>query len=181
MYGFELAVMRGAIAGEKAEQWPKTERYHRLRRPMGDEVSVLAGGTAAEELVEGVSIGVGGVIQPGLALLIAATIALDNFSEGMAIGALAAEEGAEVGRGRAIKWNGTIGISLFGSAMASWLFLRSVPDAALGTVVAVGAGGMLYLTVTDLIPNAEQRHYQHSSALALTVGFVVTFVLAAHV
>lgn len=181
LYGFEFAVMRGEVAGEAAEQWAATERYHHWRRPWGDEVSVLAGGTAAEELIEGVSIGVAGVIEPGLALLIAASITLDNLTEGMAIGALAVEEGAEAGGERAIKWSSMIGISLFGSAAASWLFLRSVPDTALGALVAIGAGGMLYLTVTGLIPKAEQRHYLHSSALALTVGFVAIFVLAAHV
>lgn len=41
-------------------------------------MTVLAGGTSAEELIEGLSIGVGTAIKPGLALLIALAIIIDN-------------------------------------------------------------------------------------------------------
>ena len=46
-------------------------------------------------------------------------------------------------------------------------------------LIAVGAGGMFYLCVTELVPEAELRHYQHSSALAAAVGFVTILVLSA--
>lgn len=36
---------------------------------------------------------------------------------------------------------------------------------------------MFYLTVTDLLPEAEQRHYQQSAALAMATGFMTIFVL----
>ena len=46
---------------------------------------MLAGGTSAEELIEGIAIGVGAVIKPGLGLLIGLAIAIDNLSEGLSI------------------------------------------------------------------------------------------------
>lgn len=37
---------------------------------------------------------------------------------------------------------------------------------------------MLYLTISDLIPQAELRQYQHSSTLAAALGFTVSYILA---
>jgi zinc transporter, ZIP family len=71
VYAFDLFIHRGRVAGEKAEQRAAVERYYRRKPPRGGEVTVLAGGTSAEELVEGLSIGVGAAIEPGLWLIVA--------------------------------------------------------------------------------------------------------------
>src|SRR5215207_4259977 len=66
VYGFDLFIHSGRVAGPKAEQEQKVKRYYRRHRPRGDEVTVLAGGTSTEELIEGLSIGVGTSIRPGI-------------------------------------------------------------------------------------------------------------------
>jgi zinc transporter, ZIP family len=66
VYAFDLFVYRGQLAGEGAAQRSQVERFYRQRRPRGSEVTVLAGGTSAEELIEGLSIGLGTAIKPGL-------------------------------------------------------------------------------------------------------------------
>jgi zinc transporter ZupT len=48
----------------------------------------------------------------------------------------------------------------------------------LGALIAVGAGAMLYLTVTDLIPEGAERHYQQSAALANGAGFLAVLILS---
>jgi ZIP family zinc transporter len=53
-----------------------------------------------------------------------------------------------------------------------------LPEPLLGFLFGVGAGGMLYLTINDLLPDAGERHYQQSSALALATGFILVFVLS---
>ncbi|MCM0674847.1 hypothetical protein NCC78_09110 [Micromonospora phytophila] len=178
MFVFDLTLQRGRTAGPASDQLRQIRRFHQKRPPRGDEVTMLAGGTAAEEIIEGVSIGVSAAIQPELALFVAGSIALDNITEGLSIGALSAERSESGGRGRAVKWTATIGASLFVSAVLSWLLLRSLPDIPLGMAVAAGGGGMLYLTITDLIPEAEARHYQHSSTLAAAIGFLIAFILS---
>ena len=40
------------------------------------------------------------------------------------------------------------------------------------------AGGMFYLTVTDLVPEAEERQYQQMAAVAMGEGFVIVFILS---
>jgi ZIP family zinc transporter len=181
VYAFDLFIHRGRLAGEHAEQRASVERFLRLRRPRGDEVTVLAGGTSAEELIEGLSIGVGATIDPGLGVLVGLAIVIDNLSEGLGIGELALSRGAEERPRQArriLGWTTLIGAALLGSALAGWWLLRGVPEAVIGTLLATGAGGMFYLTITDLVPEGEERHYQQSAALATAAGFMVIFALS---
>lgn len=181
VYGFDLFVHRGQLAGEGAEQRPQVERFYRRRRPHGGEVTVLAGGTSAEELIEGISIGVGAAIQPGLGVLIALAIVIDNLGEALGIGEIIRSEPTDDRGGQArrvLGWTGLIGVALFASAMVGWFFLRGLPDPVLGLLFGAGAGGMFYLTITDLVPQADRHQYQQSAALAMGTGFMAIFVLS---
>lgn len=176
---FDLFVNRWQVAGEHAAQRKRVDVYHRSHRPRGDRVTVLAGGTGAEEMIEGLAIGVGVVIQPEVGALIAAAIAVDNFSEGLSIGELIASDrtrGPNVAR-RVLKWTGLVGVSLLASAVLGWLALRDAGPALVGLLQAVGAGGMLYLTVSALVPPSEEQQYEGSGALATGTGFLVILLL----
>jgi ZIP family zinc transporter len=180
VYAFDLFIHRGKLSGDKAEQREKVEGFHRRHRPRGDQVTVLAGGTSAEELIEGVSIGIGAAIKPGLGLLIAIAIVIDNLAEALSIGELIRDQRRDDKRlpvWRVLKWTGLIGVSLLSSALIGWLLLRGLPQPVLGFLFAMGGGGMFYLTVTDLVPEAEERHYQQSAGLAIGAGFMTIFVL----
>jgi ZIP family zinc transporter len=56
VYALDL-VHRGQMAGEHSEKRRKVERFYTRQRPRGNEVTVLAGGTTAEGLIEELSIG----------------------------------------------------------------------------------------------------------------------------
>jgi ZIP family zinc transporter len=181
MYAFDLFIHRGQLAGKEAEERPQVERFYTQSKPRGGEVTVLAGGTSVEELIEGLSIGVGAVIKPGLALLIALAIIIDNLAESLSIGEIIRSEGRRHKRPEArriLGWTGLIGLALLNSAMTGWFFLKGLPEPIIGFLFAVGGGGMLYLTISDLLPDAEERHYQESSAFALASGFILVFVLS---
>jgi ZIP family zinc transporter len=180
VYALDLFIHRGQLAGEKAEQRPSVERRRLRRRPRGDGITVLASATSVEELIEGVSIGVGAAIQPGLGLMIALAILIDNASEALSIGELIRDQPKQSRRDkiwRVLQWTGLIGASLFVSALIGWFFLRGLPQPVLGALFAAGGGGMFYLTVTDLLPEAEARQYQQSAALAASAGFLLIFAL----
>jgi ZIP family zinc transporter len=53
-----------------------------------------------------------------------------------------------------------------------------MPKPMLGFLFAAGGGGMFYLTVTDLVPQAEERHYQQSAAISVGLGFMTIFILS---
>lgn len=176
---FDLFVNRWEMAGEHAAQRSMVLVHHRLRPPRGDRVTVLGGGTSAEEVVEGLAIGTGVVIDPETGALIAAAIALDNLTEGLSIGELVLSDTPR-GEGvqRIIGWTSLIGAALFASAVLGWVLLRDAGTTLVGVLQAVGAGGMLYLTVSALIPPSEERQYEGSGALATGAGFLAILLLS---
>lgn len=178
VYGFDLFVHRGRLAGSGAQQRPRVQRYYHFKRPRGGDVTVLAGGTSAEELIEGLSIGAGFAIQPSVGLLVALAIIIDNVSEALSIGELVRDEHRPREARRVLGWTGLIGAALLVSSVAGWFLLRGLDPPILGFLLAAGGGGMFYLTVTDLVPKAEEKHYQQSGALAIGLGFVVILVLS---
>lgn len=180
LFLFDLVVHGGWIVGEHADQRRIVRRYHR-RRGSGSQVLVLAGGTSAEELVEGLAIGVGAAIEPSLAFVVALAIAIDNLAEGMSVGELIRDETPDRTRAmpRVLAWTGTIGLALFASSMVGWFALRGVPPTVLSALLAAGAGAMLYLTLSSLVPEGEARQYQGSATLASGVSFALILVLSA--
>lgn len=184
VYGFDMFIHRGAMAGDKAEQRPRVQRFHETHRPRGGIVTVLAGGTSAEELIEGISIGIGTAIAPGAGLLVALAIVIDNISEGLAIGEIIRDENRKGGQPhgparRILGWTGLIGAAVLVSTLASWFLLRGLAPSVLGFLFAMGGGGMFYLTVTDLLPEAEERQYQQFAGIAVGAGFLVILALSA--
>lgn len=181
VYGFDLVVHGGQLVGEHADQTRRVRRRYRRHPPLGGAALVLAAATSAEELIEGLTIGVASVIEPGLAGLIALSLALDNLSEGMAIGEMFRAE--DDGRDRlpwrkTLLWTGTIGVALFGSAVVGSALARNIDPGLLGFLVAVGAGAMLYLTLGDLLPEGQARQYQQSTSLAAGVAFTAVLFLS---
>lgn len=177
---FDLFINRWRMAGEHATQHQQVLAYHRRHRPRGDGVTVLAGGTSAEEVVEGLAIGAGVVVDPESGALIAAAIAVDNFSEGLSIGELVRSRAGLGGLGaqRVLGWTSLVGASLLASAVVGWLVLRDAGTTIVGVLQAAGAGGMLYLTVTALVPPSEEQQYQGSGALATGGGFLIILLLS---
>lgn len=180
IYAFDLIVHGGWIVGEHADQRRIVRRYHR-RRKSGSQVTVLAGGTSIEELIEGLAIGVGGAVEPALALVVALAIGIDNLSEGMSVAELIQEETADRSQAlrRVMTWTGTIGLALFVSSIVGWLVFRGIPAPVLSALLAAGAGAMLYLTLSSLVPSGEARQYQGSATLASGASFALMIVLSA--
>jgi ZIP family zinc transporter len=178
VYIFDLIIHRGVIAGEHAEQRRRVQLAYARRPPHGGAGTVLAGATSLEEIVEGVTIGISLSLAPLLAVIVALAISLDNISEGMAIAELFREEAGGDGRQArrlALVWTALIGLALFIPAVVAWLVLREIPTELHGVLVAAGGGAMLYLTLSDLLPEGQERQYQQSSALA--AGTAVAMVL----
>jgi ZIP family zinc transporter len=141
-------------------------------------VTLLAGGTAIEELIEGLSIGVGLAVDPALGVTIGAAIVLDNVVEGISIAEIIRAERPDGASRQILAWTGLIGLALFSAATIGWLVSRDIADGVIGTLLAIGAGGMFYLAVTDLLPRSAKTQYQQSAALAAATGFLLMFALS---
>lgn len=178
VYGLDLYVNRWHMAGNAADEKPAVDRLHQRRRPRGSGVSVLAGGTSAEEVIEGITIGIGAAFEPKTAVIVALAICIDNFSEGMSIGELSLSEMQKNAKWRIIGWTSLIGLAVFVAALAGWYFLSGLSETVIGILFAAGTGGMFYLTITDLVPEAEAHHFQQSAAIANAAGFLLMMTLS---
>jgi zinc transporter, ZIP family len=174
----DLFIHRGAVAGERSEQRRWVVRHGQRRKSRGDEVTVLAGGTSAEEIVEGIAIGVSAATDPTLGMIVGLAIFIDNVAESLSIGELCLARGGDRPARRILFWTGLIGLSLFVSALVGWWLLRDLSPDALGLLLAAGAGGMFYLTVTELVPEAESHQFNQSAAIAMAAGFLLIFALS---
>jgi ZIP family zinc transporter len=105
-------------------------------------------------------------------------IVIDNVAESLSIGDLIRERGGERQARRIMGWTGLIGVALFVSAMAGFFLLKSLPQSILGLLLAAGAGAMFYLTMTELVPEAESHQFQQSSAIAAATGLLTIFTLS---
>jgi ZIP family zinc transporter len=182
VYLFDLIVHRGVVAGEHASQHRRVVLAYRRRPPHGGAGAVLAGATSVEEIIEGLTIGISLSVAPSLALIVGLAIVLDNVSEGLAIGEMLREEmGGDGRRARvaAIGWTTIIGLALFVPAAVAWLLLRDIPAQLHGLLVAGGAGAMMYLSLSDLLPEGQTRQYQQSSAIAAGTALMVILVVSA--
>ena len=108
--------------------------------------------------------------------LTAAAVAVDNFSEDLSIGELVLSRGERARR--VLGWTSLIGASLLVSAVVGWLALRNADPALVGVLQATGAGAILYLTVTALVPPAEEYQYEGSGSLAAGAGFLAILLLS---
>lgn len=178
VYAFDLYLNRGFMAGEGSDEWHKLTRLHRLQKTRGSQVTLLAGGTAIEELIEGLSIGVGLAVDPALGVMIGTAIVLDNLVEGISIAEIIRVERPDGATRQIFTWTGLIGLALFSAATVGWLVSREIADGVMGTLLAIGAGGMFYLAVTDLLPRSAKTQYQQSAALAAATGFLLMFALS---
>jgi ZIP family zinc transporter len=181
VWGFDLYVNRGLTAGEDASQRRWVSRFHKRRKPRGNKVTVIAGATSAEELIEGIVIGASSAIGGGTGLVVGLAIALDNISEALSIGEMVFDtdkgKPKQEQRWEVMKWTGLIGISLFVSAVGGYFLLSKLPEFWQGSLTALGAGAMFYLATTGLVPEAESHQFEKSSGLATAAGFMAMIMI----
>ena len=178
VYVLDLVVNHGALAGPEADQKAQVEAKQKRHSKGARKVTVIGAATSAEELIEGLAIGVSAAADLRVALIVGLAIVIDNISEGLSLGALDAATGQEGAARKTMLWTSLIGLSLFASAMLGWFLLKDLPDPILGSLLAIGAGAMFYLTVGSLLPEAESHHVQQSAAIAIGLGFLVVMILS---
>lgn len=130
---------------------------------------------------EGMAIGLGGVIDFRLSLLIALAIAVHDIPEGICTSA--PYYYATGKRLKAFLLSASTAIpTVIGFLLAYFLF-QEIPGVIIGVIMAATAGLMIYISADELIPTACRRRrlqgWGHSTIFSLIFGVLLVIALSA--
>ena len=149
----------------------KCHERHKLMR-MGI-FSALA--IAVHNFPEGIATFMAGLSEPSLGVSIAIAIAIHNVPEGLAVSAPIYY--ATGSRKKAFFLSFLSGLSEPVGALIGFFFLRHFfSEAAFGLVFAAVAGVMVYISLDELLPTAEEYGEHHIAIFGLVGGMALMAV-----
>jgi zinc transporter, ZIP family len=168
---------------------PSAENPHEIKNISNDEVnkkkieeeklmrmglfSALA--LAIHNFPEGLATFIGALADPKLGISIAVAVAIHNIPEGLAVSAPIYY--ATKSRKKAFILSFLSGLSEPIGALIGYFLLRSVfNDATFGAIFASVAGIMVYISLDELLPTAEEYGEHHIAIFGLIAGMLVMAV-----
>ena len=142
---------------------------------MKRSVTLLVVGIALHNLPEGLAIGVGFALDPGLGILIAIGIATQDIPENIAT--VISVYGLVKKRLKSVLiLISTILFELVGFLLGYYIF-KSTSPFILGFSLTVAAGFMTYLSVEELIPAARKEGKPYPVAVAMILGGLAVLLM----
>jgi ZIP family zinc transporter len=127
---------------------------------------------AIHNFPEGLATFMGALADPTLGISIAVAIAIHNIPEGLAVSAPIYY--ATQNRRKAFVLSFLSGVSEPIGALIGYFLLRSVfNEATFGAIFASVAGIMVYISLDELLPTAEEYGEHHIAILGLVAGMAV--------
>lgn len=124
---------------------------------------------------EGLAVFFSALSDPSLGIVIAATIALHNIPEGMAVAVPIYF--ATKSRKKAFSYSFLSGLAEPAGALAGFLILQPFMSPLLFSIVLAGVGGiMVYISLDELLPTAEEYGEHHFAISGLVLGMAVMAV-----
>jgi ZIP family zinc transporter len=159
------------IKNVNVSQPPEKARDHKLMR-MG-VFSALA--IAIHNFPEGLAIFMGALADPTLGITIAIAIAIHNIPEGLAVSAPIYY--ATQSRTKAFVYSFLSGLSEPMGALLGYFLLRPFfNETTFGLIFAGVAGIMVYISLDELLPTAEEYGEHHIAIWGLIAGMAVMAV-----
>jgi ZIP family zinc transporter len=127
---------------------------------------------AIHNFPEGLATFIGALADPKLGVSIAVAVAIHNIPEGLAVSAPIYY--ATKSRKKAFILSFLSGLSEPIGALIGYFLLRSVfNDATFGAIFASVAGIMVYISLDELLPTAEEYGEHHIAIIGLIAGMLV--------
>ena len=129
-------------------------------------------GIFIHNIPEGVATFVATINRIELGILLAIAIALHNIPEGIAVSVPI--YASTKNRRKAFLWSFLSGISEFiGAVVIGLVFFPFIDDFALGAMLAVVAGLMVYISLDELLPVSHSLGKEHMAILGIMLGMIV--------
>lgn len=128
---------------------------------------------SAHSFFDGMAIGVGFQVSPIVGIVVAVAVLTHDFSDGINTVNLVLKNGGSWKQ--AFRWLlADAAAPLLGAA--STLFF-SIPESAIGLVLAVFVGTFLYLSASDLIPESHHRHPRALTTIMTLLGAALLYLV----
>ena len=146
--------------------------HYRYKEKMEKTSLLVFLGIFIHNIPEGVATFVATINRIELGILLAIAIALHNIPEGIAVSVPI--YASTKNRRKAFLWSFLSGISEFiGAVVIGLVFFPFIDDFALGAMLAVVAGLMVYISLDELLPVSHSLGKEHMAILGIMLGMIV--------
>jgi len=146
--------------------------HYRYKEKMEKTSLLVFLGIFIHNIPEGVATFVATINRIELGILLAIAIALHNIPEGIAVSVPI--YASTKNRRKAFLWSFLSGISEFiGAVVIGLVFYPFIDDFALGAMLAVVAGLMVYISLDELLPVSHSLGKEHMAILGIMLGMIV--------
>lgn len=128
---------------------------------------------SAHSFFDGMAIGVGFQVSAVVGVVVAVAVLTHDFSDGINTVNLVLKNGGSWKQ--AFRWLLVDAAAPVAGAASSLLF--TIPESAIGLVLAVFVGTFLYLSASDLIPESHHRHPRALTTVMTLFGALVIYVI----
>lgn len=131
-----------------------------------------AGTLSIHSFLDGVAIGLSFQASPAVGAVVAAAVLAHDFSDGLNTVSMILRHGGSPKE--AFKWLSLDAIAPVLGVASTFLF--SVPDSALGLILAAFCGFFLYIGASDLLPESHHAHPTRWTTFATVLGMAVIWI-----
>ncbi len=156
------------VGHETAAELDHDEVGHRHAGVLG------ASGMAIHSFLDGVALAAGLAVGGGIAIVIAAVVIVHRFSDG--IGVVSFSLAGHQDHRTALRWVALVAVApVAGVLLGAFI---TIPDAALGALLAFFAGFFLYVGAAELLPEAHRRDNSPYLVLATLGGALAIYLFS---
>jgi len=147
------------------------EAGHLPAQAGGHRGTLSAGSLSLHSFLDGAAIGLAFKVSAGVGVVVAAAVVVHDFSDGInTVNLILKNDGSQK---RAFRW-------LLADASAPVIGMLStaffsIPEHALGLLLAVFCGFFLYIGASDLLPESHHRHPALWTTVATALGMAALF------
>ncbi len=128
---------------------------------------------AVHNILEGVAIGAGFSYSNALGMALVISIFLHDIPEGIVVGAVSFKKSLMY----IICNSGIVGM-VVGIGVYIGLILGNISDLYIALCLAIAAGAMIYITVSELLYNCQKSSDENFSTITYIIGILIPFILS---
>ncbi|MFL5719050.1 MAG: ZIP family metal transporter [Chloroflexota bacterium] len=133
-----------------------------------------ASGMSIHSFLDGVALATGLVVGGGLGLVIAVVVVIHRFSDGISVVSLLMA--SRTPREKAYRWVAIVAVAPVLGVLLGLVI--TIPDEAIGVLLAVFAGFFLYVGAAELLPEAHRSDRSRWVVVGTLAGVVAIYVFS---